>query len=67
MAVIKKNELKQLETGSLKAKLAEVQAALAEEYSTLNTSRRSKVVKYRSLRKTVAKIKTLLRQRGVKE
>ncbi len=66
MAVIKKNELKALDTEALKAKLAEVELALSEEFSTLNTTRRSKSIKFRSLRRTVAKIKTLLRQRGVK-
>ncbi|MBU1197346.1 hypothetical protein KJ765_02420 [Candidatus Micrarchaeota archaeon] len=66
MAVIKKQELKAMDRTGLKDKLAEIELALEEEYSNLKTSRRAKEIKYKVLRRTRARIKTLLNQRRAK-
>ncbi|MFH1200288.1 MAG: 50S ribosomal protein L29 [Candidatus Micrarchaeota archaeon] len=66
MAVVRKNDLKAMETEALKAKLAEIEASAAAEYGALKNATRGKSIRYRELRKARARIKTILNQRGIK-
>ena len=64
MAVIKKNELKEMETEALKKKLDEITFELNTQKGAITAARRPKNVKYRELRRLRARIMTLLHQRA---
>ncbi len=65
MLFIKIHELKALQEGALKAKLGELELELAiERRKIASTGVSSKVVKTRELRRTIARINTILRERG---
>jgi len=64
---MKIKELRSLSNDALKAKLDEVRLDLSiEKRRIVSTGVSSKKVKVRELRRTVAQILTLLRERGVK-
>jgi ribosomal protein L29 len=64
---MKIKELRSLSNDALKAKLDEVRLDLSiEKRKIASTGVSSKKVKVRELRRTVAQILTLLRERGVK-
>ncbi|MEK6954369.1 MAG: hypothetical protein AABX01_05145 [Candidatus Micrarchaeota archaeon] len=65
MAIIKKKDLKALGVDELKVKLTETESSLREETANIKSGRRQKVIKYKPLRKLRARIKTLLKQKGV--
>jgi len=65
--LMKIKELRSLSDDALKAKLDEVRLDLSiEKRKIASTGVSSKKVKVRELRRTVAQILTLLRERGVK-
>jgi len=65
--LMKIKELRSLSNDALKAKLDEVRLDLSiEKRKIASTGVSSKKVKVRELRRTVAQILTLLRERGVK-
>jgi len=65
---IKMNELKALSDSALKQKNAELELELAiERRKIASTGVSSKVIKLKSIRKTIARINTLLNQRGAIE
>ena len=67
MIFMKIKELRSLSNDALKAKLDEVRLDLSiEKRRIASTGVSSKKVKVRELRRTVAQILTLLRERGVK-
>ncbi len=66
MAIIKKNELKQMSVEDLKNKLKEVEISFIEERANIKSGKRQKQIKYKPLRKLRARIKTLLSQKGVR-
>jgi ribosomal protein L29 len=62
------NEIKALSDSALRQKNAELELELAiERRKIASTGVSSKVIKLKSIRKTIARINTLLNQRGVKE
>ncbi|MGB9732717.1 MAG: 50S ribosomal protein L29 [Candidatus Micrarchaeia archaeon] len=64
---MKIKELRMLSDDALKAKLGEVKLSLSiERRKIASTGVSSKKVKVRELKRTVAQIMTLLRERGVK-
>ncbi len=65
MSVIRKSELKALDSDSLKKKLSEIEAEIRVQYSEIKTGRRQKSLKYKELRRVRARIKTFLKQRGI--
>lgn len=66
MAIIKKNDLKQLSIDELKTKLKETELSLHEERGNIKSGKRQKVIKYKPLRKLRARIITYLHQKGIK-
>ena len=66
MAVIRKNDVKQMDVEALKTKLEEISTELNAQKGAVSTARRPKNVKYRELRRLRARIKTILHQKGVK-
>jgi ribosomal protein L29 len=65
--LMKIKELRSLSNDALKAKLDEVRLDLSiEKRKITSTGVASKKVKVRELRRTIAQILTLLRERGVK-
>jgi ribosomal protein L29 len=65
MAIIKKKDLKEMSTEEMQTKLKEIVLALHEERANIKSGKRQKVIKYKPLRKTRARILTYLKQRGV--
>lgn len=64
---MKINELRSLPTDSLKAKIIDLRIEIGiEKKNIAATGVASKKVKYRSLRRTLAQILTILNERGVK-
>ena len=67
MAVIRLSELKEMSTDAMKAKLAELEAEIGREKGSVKaTGKPVNSGKYREMRKVVARIKTLLGQRGIR-
>jgi large subunit ribosomal protein L29 len=64
--IIKINEIRALQNDALKEKLNELMLELfTEKRKIASTGVQSKVVKIREMRRTVARIKTVFRERGV--
>ncbi len=62
------NELEALSDNALRQKNSELELELAiERRKIASTGVSSKVIKLKSIRKTIARINTLLNQRGAKE
>jgi len=67
MAVIRLSELRDMADAALEAKLTELGVEIARERGlTKSTGKPANSGKYREMRKVVARIKTILRQRGKK-
>ena len=65
---IKIKDIRALPDANLKAKLKELELELSSErMKVASTGVASKVVKTKNIRRTIAKIKTILNERGVKE
>ncbi len=65
MSEIKIQELRSLSENALKSKLGELQLELSiEKRRVASTGVASKVIKTREIRRTIARINTLLNQRG---
>jgi len=63
---IKIKEIKNLENNGLISKLNDLELELSKEKQKIkSTGVASKIVKLREMRKTIARIKTILSQRGV--
>lgn len=68
MLYIKVKELRSLSDSALKAKSNELALELAiERRKIVSTGVSSKVIKVRSIKRTIARIETILNERGVKE
>ncbi len=66
MFYIKIKEIKNLENNGLISKLNDLELELSKEKQKIkSTGVASKIVKLREIRKTIARIKTILSQRGV--
>ena len=67
MSEIKVRELRSLSESALKTKLGELELELSiEKRKTASTGVASKVIKTREIRKTIARINTILNQKGVR-
>ncbi len=67
MLIIKIKEIRSLQDNALKSKLDELNLELGiERRKVASTGVASKVVKTREIRRTIARIKTILAERGVK-
>lgn len=67
MLVIRINEIRALQNEALNERLNELTLELfAEKRKIASTGVQSKVVKVREIRRTIARIKTVFRERGVK-
>jgi ribosomal protein L29 len=68
VSYIKAEELRSLPENALKSKLAELELDLSiEKRKVASTGVASKVMKARELRKTIARINTILTERGAKK
>lgn len=62
------NEIRALQDSVLRDRIVELTLELgAEKRKTASTGVASKVVKTREIRRTIARIKTVLRERGAKD
>lgn len=66
MSIIRKGELRQMDDESLNKKLVEITREILSGKGGVQAARRPKNSKHRELRKTKARILTLLSQRGRK-
>ncbi len=67
MSHIKVSELRSLSESALKTKLGELELELAiEKRKVASTGVASKVIKTREIRRTIARINTLLNEKGAK-
>ncbi len=67
MAIIRKKELRAMGTEEMKAKLAELRKELLSARAKIATTKTSdNPGKYKQIKKTIARIRTFVHQRGVK-
>ncbi|MGC8688418.1 MAG: 50S ribosomal protein L29 [Candidatus Micrarchaeia archaeon] len=68
MFYIKIKDIRALPDANLKSKLKELELELgSEKMKVASTGVASKVVKTKNIKRTIARIKTILNERGVKE
>lgn len=68
MAILRSDEMKEMDDKSLKEKIRDLAQELRRERGAIASGSASKNAgRLREIRRTVARIKTALRQRGVKE